>query len=54
MRSEAVLSLAAAVGWWLIATLGRLLPLGLRDGLYRWIAQNRYRLFGTRDTCERI
>lgn len=29
----------------------RLVPLTLRDRIYRWVAQNRYRLFGSKDTC---
>ncbi len=52
VRSEAVLAVAAALGWWPIATLGRLLPLGLRNWVYRWVARNRYRWFGTQETCE--
>ncbi len=28
-----------------------LLPRPLRDGLYRWVARNRYRLFGKRRSC---
>ena len=27
------------------------LPSPLRDPIYRWIARNRYRWFGKRDTC---
>lgn len=29
----------------------RLVPLVLRDRIYRWVAQNRYRIFGSKDTC---
>ena len=28
-----------------------MIPRPLRDGFYRWIATNRYRLFGKRTTC---
>ena len=28
------------------------LPISLRDGIYHWIARNRYRWFGKKDTCE--
>ncbi len=30
---------------------GKILPKGLRDALYRFIARNRYRWFGKRDEC---
>jgi predicted DCC family thiol-disulfide oxidoreductase YuxK len=29
----------------------RLIPPFIRNALYRWIARNRYRLFGRRDAC---
>jgi predicted DCC family thiol-disulfide oxidoreductase YuxK len=38
-------------GWSILATLIRLVPRFIRDGLYRWLARNRYRVFGRRDTC---
>jgi predicted DCC family thiol-disulfide oxidoreductase YuxK len=38
-------------GVWRAAALGRLLPRGLRDRMYRIVARNRYRLFGRRDAC---
>jgi predicted DCC family thiol-disulfide oxidoreductase YuxK len=28
-----------------------LIPRPLRDGLYRWLARNRYRWFGRSDQC---
>lgn len=28
-----------------------MVPRVLRDPVYRWIARNRYHLFGKRDTC---
>lgn len=34
----------------LFKTLKRL-PLNLRDRVYTWVAQNRYRLFGSKDSC---
>ena len=37
--------------WWLLATLGLLVPWFLRDPVYRWIARNRYRWFGKTDVC---
>lgn len=50
--SDAVIGIYAALGypWWLIG-LFRAIPAFLRDPVYRWIARNRYRLFGKRTTC---
>ncbi|MDB5704635.1 MAG: hypothetical protein JWN66_1751 [Sphingomonas bacterium] len=50
--SDAVLAIYAGLGWpWrAIAALG-LVPRRLRDPVYRWIARNRYLLFGRRTTC---
>ncbi|WP_066592960.1 thiol-disulfide oxidoreductase DCC family protein [Sphingomonas pruni] len=50
--SDAILTIWAELGWpWRAATAFRLVPRVLRDAVYRWIARNRYRLFGRRDTC---
>lgn len=50
--SDAVLAIWTGLGWpWRAAALLRLVPRALRDPVYRWIARNRYRLFGRRDTC---
>lgn len=50
--SDAVIAIYTGLGWpWRIAGAARLLPYWLRDGAYRWIARNRYRLFGRRSTC---
>jgi predicted DCC family thiol-disulfide oxidoreductase YuxK len=38
-------------GAWRAAAALRVLPRPLRDRLYRWIARNRFRLFGRRETC---
>jgi predicted DCC family thiol-disulfide oxidoreductase YuxK len=37
--------------WRIAAAMMRLSPRWVRDRLYRWIARNRYRLFGQRDAC---
>jgi predicted DCC family thiol-disulfide oxidoreductase YuxK len=37
--------------WLLLSALIRIVPRFLRDPLYRWVARNRYRLFGRHDAC---
>lgn len=37
--------------WRLLGILLKLVPRGIRDPLYRWLARNRYRLFGQRLQC---
>lgn len=50
--SDAVLAIWAGLGWpWRILALGRIVPRPLRDRVYRWVARNRYRLFGRRKAC---
>lgn len=50
--SEALLAIAAGLGWpWRLAVAARILPRRVRDRAYRWIARNRYRLFGRNEVC---
>jgi predicted DCC family thiol-disulfide oxidoreductase YuxK len=50
--SDAILAIWRGLGWpWRLGALGHLVPRSLRDPLYRWVARNRYRLFGRRETC---
>jgi predicted DCC family thiol-disulfide oxidoreductase YuxK len=50
--SEAMARLAARLAWpWRWLRWLRLVPRPLRDGLYRLVARNRYRLFGRRRVC---
>ena len=62
--SDAVLAIYAGLGcarrrrgaspgrWpWRATAALRLIPAFLRDPVYRWVARNRYRLFGRRETC---
>jgi len=52
-RLDSLIATADAMGWpWRAARVLRILPLPLRDRLYRLIAQNRYALFGRKDSCE--
>lgn len=51
-NSDAVLAIWSNLGWpWRALAVARLVPRILRDPLYRMVARNRYRLFGTRQTC---
>jgi predicted DCC family thiol-disulfide oxidoreductase YuxK len=50
--SDAVLAIYSGLGWpWRAMAVFRLVPRFVRDPLYRWLARNRYRLFGQRETC---
>lgn len=50
--SDAVISIYAGLGWpWRIAGAARFVPRSVRDPVYRWVARNRYRIFGRRETC---
>ncbi|MCJ2035224.1 thiol-disulfide oxidoreductase DCC family protein [Methylobacterium sp. J-068] len=50
--SDAVLSIYERLGFpWNLLRAFRIVPAGLRDPVYRFVARNRYRLFGRRDTC---
>lgn len=50
--SDAVLAIYEGLGWpWRAAGLLRIVPAALRDPAYRWVARNRYRLFGKRPSC---
>ena len=51
-ESDAILRIFSFLGGiWNLLALGRLIPKPFRDGMYRVMAQNRYGLFGRRDTC---
>jgi predicted DCC family thiol-disulfide oxidoreductase YuxK len=50
--SDAVLAIYAGLGWpWKALSVFRLIPRFLRDPLYLFIARNRYRIFGKRESC---
>ncbi len=50
--SDAVLAIASGLGWpWRALAAFAVVPRMVRDGLYRWIARNRYRLFGRLESC---
>ena len=52
-RSDAVLRAGRELGglWSALAALAKIVPRPLRDLFYRFVARNRYRVFGKYDTC---
>ena len=51
-RSDAILYMLSELGGiWSAASIGRVLPRGLRDALYKIVARNRYSVFGKHESC---
>ncbi len=52
-RSDAVLKILSYLspGYRSLANAGKIVPRFLRDSIYKWVARNRYRWFGKRDSC---
>lgn len=51
-KSEAALRAAEYLGGiWSLGFVARLIPRRLRDRIYDWIARNRYRWFGVKESC---
>ena len=52
-RSDAILRAGKELGmpWNVLATIARIVPRPLRDVVYRFVARNRYRVFGKYETC---
>ena len=51
-HTAAILRVLHELGWpWRLAWLTWPVPAIIRDPLYRWMARNRYRVFGRTDTC---
>lgn len=51
-RSDAIIyALRQLGGSWTIVGLARMLPKPLRDGIYKLVARNRYRVFGKFEAC---
>ena len=51
-QTAAILRVLHELGWpWRLAWLAWPIPTLVRDALYRWIARNRYRLFGRSRAC---
>jgi len=53
LRSEAALGIASRLGgiWKALASVSRIVPRGMRDAIYDWVARNRYGWFGRRSSC---
>ena len=52
-KSEAVFKVFRIIGGgWKLLLCFRIIPLRWRDGIYDFIARNRYRWFGRKDSCE--
>ena len=51
-NTAAIFRVLHALGWpWRLAWIGWLVPAPLRDAAYRWLARNRYRVFGRSGQC---
>lgn len=51
-RSGAILFLLKHLGGiWKLAAIGKVLPRPVRDGIYKLVARNRYRVFGKFESC---
>lgn len=51
-HSDAVLRVLDRLGGgWKLLSAARILPRGLRDAAYRFVARNRYRWFGRQNEC---
>jgi predicted DCC family thiol-disulfide oxidoreductase YuxK len=51
-RSDAILYLLSELdGVWKATGVGRVLPKGFRDAVYKMVARNRYRMFGKHESC---
>jgi len=52
-RSDAVLRAGRELGghWSVLAAIAKIVPRPLRDVAYRFVAQNRYRVFGKYESC---
>ncbi|MFO7879022.1 MAG: thiol-disulfide oxidoreductase DCC family protein [Bacteroidales bacterium] len=51
-ESDAILKIFSVLGGgWKILTVFRVLPPAFRNRMYRWIARNRYRWFGKKESC---
>ena len=51
-RSDAILEVVKRLGGiWKLVSIGKIMPKAIRDLLYKFVATNRYRVFGKSETC---
>jgi len=51
-RSDAIIHLLQRLGGiWAVVAAGKILPRPFRDAFYKFVATNRYRVFGKYDVC---
>ena len=51
-RSDAIIHVLTQLGGvWKLMGIAKILPRPLRDGLYKIVARNRYRIFGKHESC---
>lgn len=51
-HTAAIFRVLHVLGWpWRLAWAGAIVPTPLRDRLYRWVARNRYRIWGRSQVC---
>lgn len=51
-RSDAIIHLLQRLGGiWAVVAAGKILPKPFRDSFYKFVATNRYRVFGKYDVC---
>jgi predicted DCC family thiol-disulfide oxidoreductase YuxK len=51
-KSNAALEIARHLnGLWPVLYIFKIIPSFVRDGLYTWVANNRYRWFGKKEAC---
>ena len=51
-RSNAILELLNDLGgFWKLFYIFKVIPVFVRDFIYNWVAKNRFRFFGRRETC---
>lgn len=51
-ESDAALAIASYLSMpWRLVTIGKIVPRFVRDRIYKWIARNRYKWFGKKETC---
>jgi predicted DCC family thiol-disulfide oxidoreductase YuxK len=52
LKSDGAIRIFGQLGFpWSLISIGRLIPLALRDRIYDFVAQNRLRWFGAREVC---